>query len=374
MKKENFIKEAEAWLSSYVGRKFCCLTGRGTTAIYVILQAAKKGKGTKKVVMPAIIPPSLPNTALLAGYEPIFCDVSTDDFNMDIDSLKETIESEKNISAIMPVHLYGYPADMNKIRKVASDHDLFVIEDFAQALGAEYENAKCGSFGDASITSFGHTKILECGGGGAVLTDDAKLFESILSELKRVPSYSEEIHRKEELYRQVYYMLKPIMDLSDDLNTLYYEVPKIFGDIFLYGISERTAKQIVLEKDNLQFYIQRRRENAQLYKNILCHPHISHPKYEQSKGVYWRYSFLLNTTNVREITEKTRVYGVDISNWYPSINRWFPSGRKQDPKKFSKAEVIENHIVNLWTLPSLDKEKIEQIALTFLKVIEDSSN
>lgn len=372
MKTTNSIKDVEAWLSSYVGREFCCLTGRGTTAIYAILKAAAKGKGKKKVVFPAIIPPSLPNTALLAGYEPIFCDVSVKDFNMDINSLKEIVESEKNVSAIMPVHLYGYPADMNKIRKVVSDYDLFVIEDFAQALGAEYEGAKCGSFGDASITSFGHTKILECGGGGAVLTDDAKLFELIRSELKRVPAYSEKIHRKEDLYRQVYYMLKPVMDLSDEMNMLYFNVPEIFETIFRYGISEETAKKIANQKDNLEFYIQRRRENAKIYQSILYHPNIIHPKYEQGNGVYWRYAFLLNTENVQEITEKARLREIDVSNWYPPIHRWYQSGRRQDPKNFLKAEYVGKHIVNLWTLPSFSKEKIEYIAQTFLGVLEEN--
>jgi|WetSurMetagenome_2_1015567.scaffolds.fasta_scaffold29984_2 dTDP-4-amino-4,6-dideoxygalactose transaminase len=370
MKATNSIKEVEAWLSSYVGREFCCLTGRGTTAIDVILKAAAKGKSKMKVVLPAIIPPSLPNTALLAGYEPIFCDVSIKDFNMDINSLKEIIESEKDVTAIMPVHLYGYPADMDNILKVASDNDLFVVEDFAQALGAEYKGAKCGSFGDASITSFGHTKILECGGGGAVLTDDAKLFDLIRAGLKRVPAYSEEIHRKEDLYRQVYYLLKPVMDLSDDMNMLYFEVPKIFETIFRYGISDETAKKIAGQKDNLEFYIQRRRENAKIYQHILCHPNIVHPKYEQENGVYWRYSFLLNTENVREITEKARHQGIDVSNWYPPIYRWYPSSRKQEPKKFSNAQYVGNHIVNLWTLPSFSKERIESIARTFLGVLE----
>jgi len=171
------VRQLEDRLCAYFGRKHCCVTGRGATAIYLALRALPLKAG--KVVLPAVVCPSPANAAMYAGFDPTFCDVSLQDYNMDVSSLEQVLSQYDDVVAVMPVHLYGYPADMDEIIGVARRKGLYVIEDAAQAMGGKYKGKKLGSLGDMSIISFGHTKILDIGWGGAVLTDDEGLAKGI---------------------------------------------------------------------------------------------------------------------------------------------------------------------------------------------------
>jgi len=171
----------------------------------------EKLKGRGKVIIPAVIAPSVPSVVLYSGYEPVFCDISRYDYNMDIDSLKKVIENYDDIKGLIAVHLYGQPLDMDKILKIAEEYDLFVIEDAAQTLGGEYKNRKLGSFGDASILSFGHTKIIDKARAGAVLTDRDDVYNLVKKELSNIPPYQKEIENRKALYSKVYYTLQPLL-------------------------------------------------------------------------------------------------------------------------------------------------------------------
>jgi perosamine synthetase len=164
----------------------------------------EKLKGKGKVIVPAVISPSVPSTVLYSGYDPVFCDINRYDFNMDTDSLKEVIENCDDVKGILAVHLYGQPSDMDKILKIAKKYDLFVVEDAAQALGGEYKNRKLGSLGDASILSFGHTKIIDRAQGGAVLTNRDDICHLVKKELEKIPPYSKDVENRKTLYITIY--------------------------------------------------------------------------------------------------------------------------------------------------------------------------
>ncbi len=368
----NHINKVENRLCKFLDRTHCILTSRGTVAIYALLKSMEKLKGQGKVIIPAVIAPSVPSVVLYSGYEPVFCDISRYDYNMDIDSLKKVIENYDDIKGLIAVHLYGQPLDMDKILKIAEEYDLFVIEDAAQTLGGEYKNRKLGSFGDASILSFGHTKIIDKARAGAVLTDRDDVYNLVKKELSNIPPYQKEIENRKALYSKVYYTLQPLL-LDYKLDDLFIPLPYMFKDIYLYNRKKSEmsseANKINSELDKLDYYVKRRRENAKEYRKSLRHPDIIHPNYKHEGGVPWRYSFLLRN-NQREVTEVVRARGIDISNWYSPLHKWFIAGKKQDPNLFKNSIYVGDHIVNLWTEPSTTKEDIKRTSEIFLDVLD----
>jgi dTDP-4-amino-4,6-dideoxygalactose transaminase len=141
-----------------------------------MFEAAGIGEGDAVVTTPFSFVSSA-NAIKHAGGEPVFADVDPDTFNLDPVATREVIEQHGNISAIMPVHLYGLPADMDPFYDLASEFGLQLFEDAAQAHGATYKGQKVGSLSDASTFSFYPTKNMTTGEGGMITTDDDKIAE-----------------------------------------------------------------------------------------------------------------------------------------------------------------------------------------------------
>ena len=366
------MKNVEEWLKAYTHRRFCFMTGRGTAAIYVALKAlSKNGYSGKKVIIPTIISPSVPNSVLYGGYKPIFCDIDLNDFNMSFRSVEKILRLEDDVAGMIVPHLYGYPAKIERFLKIASNNDLFVIEDAAQAMGSEYKGQRVGSFGQVSIFSFGHTKILDCGGGGALLTDENTLAHHIKKEIRKLPVRPTNFKSLETLYRKLYYSLYPLTKENEELDRLFLPLPQIFKKMYIFRVTRVYLKAIAREIPKLEFYIKKRREYAQTYCRLLKHKHIIHPKYKHWHWTPWRYTFLLKTNNQDMVTERVRKKGIHISNWYPPVHRWYFSGRKQDPQLFVRAKYFGKHVINLWVDPSLPKEYIIRSANVLLNVLEE---
>ena len=123
----------------------------------------------------------------LCGANPIFIDIDEDTFNMDVDKLEKAIlqvieEGKLNPKVIIPVDLFGQPANFEEIQLIADKYNLYVLEDAAQGFGGRIQNRKAGSFGDAATTSFFPAKPLGCyGDGGAIFTNEKDLYEKLLS-------------------------------------------------------------------------------------------------------------------------------------------------------------------------------------------------
>jgi len=353
----NKLAELEQRIAGSLGRKHCCLVGRGATAIYLALRALPASRG--KVVLPAVVCPSPANAVLYAGLEPVFCDINLDDYTLDIASLQRVLAMHDDIVAIMPVHLYGYPAEMDTIQAIARKRRLYVIEDAAQALGAGYHGKPVGNFGDFSIISFGHTKILDVGLGGAVLCDDDFLAATIRRALVEVPECPPAVSRRFADYRTVYYAIRNLCEMDEQLNDLYLPLPSIYRDMYLFRISLETVDKIAASLDLLPAIVEKRRRNAREYDRLLSHRLIRKPTYRHA-GVPWRFSFLLSDNVQTALTAQLRAASVDVSNWYPPLYRWYASGKMQPQDLFPNADFLGKHIVNLWVDPSVETGSISR--------------
>jgi dTDP-4-amino-4,6-dideoxygalactose transaminase len=171
------VEELERQLADYVGVKHCITCGNGTDALLLALMAWNVGAGDI-VFVPDFTFFSSAEVIATVGAAPVFVDVDYDTFNMDAESLKRAIAAvdEKDrhrMKAVISVDLFGQPANYDAIRKIATQHDMLLLEDGAQGFGGELHGKKACSFGDISITSFFPAKPLGCyGDGGAVFTDN----------------------------------------------------------------------------------------------------------------------------------------------------------------------------------------------------------
>jgi dTDP-4-amino-4,6-dideoxygalactose transaminase len=169
------VTEFETSFAKYIGAEYCLGCGNGTDALEIILKSLNIGPGNE-VIVPALTWIATAEAVNNVGAEPVFVEINPNNFTIDHNKIEAKIS--KKTKAIIPVHLYGCPADMNEILKIAENHELFVIEDCAQAHGAEYLGRKVGTFGIAAAFSFFPSKNLGAfGDGGAILTNNKDLAE-----------------------------------------------------------------------------------------------------------------------------------------------------------------------------------------------------
>ncbi len=173
-------KETEMFeheLASYIGVKYGIATSSGTASLFLILKALNIGSGNE-VIVPAYTFIAAFSPVLMVGAKPVFVDVNYDTMTIEPELIEKAITPKTR--AIIIVHQFGHPADMDPIKEIAEKHGLIIIEDCAEAHGAMYKGKKVGSIGDVSFFSFYPTKNLTVyGDGGMVLTNDYELAEKI---------------------------------------------------------------------------------------------------------------------------------------------------------------------------------------------------
>lgn len=167
------VREFELAFSEFTGTEFAIAVNSGTAALHIALLAHDIGKGDEVITTPfTFIATS--NSILFTGARPVFVDIEEETFNIDPDRIQERITGKTR--ALLPVHLYGHPADMRAIMEIAEDHKLLVIEDACQAHGAEFNGKRVGSFGTGCF-SFYPTKNMTTSEGGMITTDDRRIAE-----------------------------------------------------------------------------------------------------------------------------------------------------------------------------------------------------
>lgn len=169
-----YVKEFEEKFSNFIGTESGIATSSGTTALDVAVKALEINKGDKIITTPFTFIASS-NSILYSKADPIFADVKEDTFNIDPDSIRELLKEHPDTRALLIVHLFGLPCDMDEIMEIVNKHNLLLIEDCAQAHGASVKGRKVGSFGEVSTFSFYPTKNMTTSEGGIVLTDDQEI-------------------------------------------------------------------------------------------------------------------------------------------------------------------------------------------------------
>ncbi len=179
----HFITDFEKGFSSYIGTKHGVAVTNGTVALHLALVALGIGSG-QKVLIPSMTSISCANAVTYTGAKPIFVDASDEYWCMDPEKIEERID--KDTAAIMPVHIYGHPCDMDPILEIAKKHDLYVIEDCAEAHGGEYKKKRVGNFSDIACFSFYGNKIITCFPAGTKILIQPPKGRRGLSRMKNI--------------------------------------------------------------------------------------------------------------------------------------------------------------------------------------------
>lgn len=169
-----YVEQFEKRFAEYIGTSYALTASNGTAALHLALLALDIGPG-HEVIVPDLTFIATANSVLYTGATPVFADIDPETWCIDPISVERKITPRTK--AIIPVHLYGHPADMDEIANIASRHGLHIIEDAAEAHGAEYKNQKVGSIGDAGIFSFYGNKIITTGEGGIITTNSSAIYD-----------------------------------------------------------------------------------------------------------------------------------------------------------------------------------------------------
>ena len=273
---DNFEKEYAA----YCDGKYCIGCGNGLDALYLILRAFEIGAGDE-VIVPSNTYIATALAVSYTGAKPVFVEPDLETYNIDTELIEEKIN--KNTKAIIAVHLYGHPADMDKINKIAKKYGLKVIEDAAQSHGALYKGKKVGALGDAAAFSFYPGKNLGAlGDAGAVVTDD----KEIADKIKALSNYGSDYK-----YHNIY---KGINSRLDELQAGFLRV-----------------KLQHIDKWNNE-----RRRIALRYINEINNSNIILPNADDEYSHVW-HLFVIRTDRRDELEEYLREKGIMTLKHYP---------------------------------------------------------
>jgi len=166
------LSEFEAMMTQFVGRRYAVATNSGTSALHLIVKALRIGDGDEVITSPFSFVASA-NCVLFEGAKPVFVDIDPISLNIDADQVEEHISARTR--AILGVDIFGYPAAWDRLQEIATRHNLKLIEDSCEALGAWYKGRMAGTFGEAAAFAFYPNKQITTGEGGVIVTDDRQI-------------------------------------------------------------------------------------------------------------------------------------------------------------------------------------------------------
>ena len=321
------VEAFEQEFARYCGAKHCVGVSSGTEALHLTLRALQVGPGDE-VITAANTFAATAFAISYVGARPVFVDVNPTDYTIDVESLQAAISERTRV--IIPVHLYGQPADMDSILRIAHKHGLKVLEDACQAHGAEYLGRRTGSLGDVACFSFYPTKNLGTyGDGGAIVTSDRHLAEQV-RHLRNYSQPAKNVHTHVGFNSRLDTVHAAILRIKvrhlDEWNGRRREIARAYGELL-----STTPLGIPSERPGV-------RHVYHLY--VVCHPGRDH-----------LLSFL-------------RAHGVSCGIHYP-----FPVSHQKPyalartvPKDVPVATRLSKRILSLPIFPELTREQIHRVA------------
>jgi len=336
----HYCKRFEESFAKYIGTKYAVAVSSGTAALHAALLASGVSHGDE-VIVPSFTFVATVEAVILAGAKPCFVDIDPKTYTIDPNLIEDAI-TDRTV-AIIPVHIYGLMADMEKIMKIAKDHDLVVIEDASQALGAELHGKKAGSFGDYGCFSFYPSKQITTGEGGMVTTNRRDNVEALYAI------------RTHGINRQ---------NLSERLGH-NYRLSEIACAIGYYQLLK------------LPRFLESRRRNAEALTNMLEEvTRLELPtEPEGYKHAWYVYTVRVRGSRAGErnkIVRKLVDSGIQTEVYYPTPVHMAPYYRRLlgfKLKSLPKTETVARQVFSLPTHPALAEEDLKYIAQKVKKVV-----
>lgn len=283
-----YVTELDKKIAEFTGAKYCLTVVNGTAALHMAMVGAGVESGTEVITQPLTFVATA-NAIRYCGAELVFVDVDRESLGMSPECLKRFFENEttlkngictnkktgRKISACVPVHIFGHSLRIDEIVKICDSYNITVVEDSAESLGSYYHGKHTGTFGKIGILSFNGNKVVTCGGGGAIITDD----ESCFKKLKHITTTAKVPHSWEYVHDEVGYN---------------YRLPNL------------NAAVALAQFESLPLFLENKRELAQAYSkefNKIDVEFLAEPK--NSKSNYWLNALILKDREERDVFLKT---------------------------------------------------------------------
>ena len=305
--------------------------------LFASLLSCNIGRGDE-VLLPSFTFLATANSVISSGANPIFVDIDLKDYTIDIEDLRRKITVKSK--AIIPVHLYGYPANMDHIKEISKENNLFVIEDSAQSLGASYNKIQTGAIGDMGCFSFYPSKVITSGEGGIISTNNSDTY----IKLKMIRN-----HGMFESYN-----------------------PDIFGLNFRMPEIEAAIATVQMKK--LPFFLKKRRENAEKLSDLLKNvDRIILPKEKENRLHNW-YLYTISVDGNRDrILEIIHKKGIGASIYYKNpIHKTRFYSRLEPVSNLPNTSWAADHVISLPVHPDLTDNEIEIIGKAVKEAVDSS--
>lgn len=335
----HYISRFEDLFKDYLSVEHAVATSSGTTALHLALMALGIGPGDE-VIVPDLTFAACANVVIHAGATPVFVDISEKSWTLDPELVKDAITEKTR--AIMPVHLYGHPADMDPILDIAREKDLFVIEDCAESLGAKYKGELTGKFGHAACFSFFANKVITTGEGGMLVTNDKDLKEKVLSL------------RDHGMSREKRY---------------WHEVAG-----FNYRMTNMQAAIGVAQMERIDSFLDKRAKICERYAEKLSGiSGISLPPEEPwADNIFWLYTILIDEDllgiSAADMIERLSREGIETRPAFAPLNAQPPYPHSEN--SFPVSERIAKEGLSLPTGNDNTIEDIDRVSAAIKKVLE----
>lgn len=332
--KGRFIDEFERKFAAYCGVQYGVTTTSGTTALHLALATLGVGPGDE-VIIPTMTIISCANAVTYTGAKIVLADSEAATWNIDPESIREKITPRTK--AIMVVHTYGHPCDMDAIRTIADGHGIPVVEDAAEAHGAEYKGRRTGSLGDIAAFSFYSNKIITTGEGGMVVTNN--------------PTYYERAGR--------------LKDLAFEKDRRFWHTEVGFN----YRMTNLQAAIGLAQLEHIEESVACRRRNARWYEHYLAGvPGLTlAPEVPWAKNTYWYYSVLIEDdfgVSRDEVIRQLREQGIDSRTFFYPIHQQPVYRSRFLGESLPIAESLSRRGINLPSSNVLTENQISYIAET----------
>lgn len=327
-----FVKKFEEGFSRFIGVENALAVCNGTAALHIALDALGIRRGDE-VIVPDLTFAATINAILYCGAKPVLADVDPETWCVDVKGIARLITPRTK--AIIPVHLYGQPADMEEIGLLAKRHGLLIIEDAAEALGALYNGQHVGSFGDAAAFSFFGNKIITTGEGGMVTFRD----EAAASRARMLRDHGMDPRRR-------------------------YWHPQVG---YNYRLTNIQAAIGVAQLEQIDTFIQRKLEIGRAYRRLLeSMDAIQLPaEREGVRNVYWLFSLVLNsrhsTLGRDGLMERLQDCGIETRPLFYPLHTMPPYRRYSGNQDFPNAQRISANGISMPSAVTLRENEIEYV-------------
>jgi len=326
-----YVQAFEKSVSLYLKSKYVVAVNSGTAALQAALHALDIKQGDE-VIVPSFTFVATANSVVSTGAKPVFVDIIKENYTMDPDDLQKKIT--KKTKAIIPVHLYGNVALIDRISEIAKKYNLPVIEDSAQSLGSTYKGKHAGTFFDLGCWSMYPAKVMTSGEGGFIATNNKKLRDKLL--------------------------------MIRNHGMVHGYDTKIFG--LNLRLPEISAAIATIQMKKLPSFLKTRKTNANLLSKLISDLDIILPHQRNYENVNW-YLYTISTPKRDKILKNLNARGIGASSYYPIPVHKTPF--YQQKIKLPVTEWASSHVLSLPIHPKVTHKNIEFIAKTLRDIINE---